>query len=398
MLAKIPRPKSWPGVFLWAVCGGALILAIRLVWLLVDANIEKLLEAHKLDTLLASNWSAIVRFLAENAFLMSVATSFLMGGALCMWAYIALSRLPLPRRWFTKGVEATTSPQKIPSQRPEGGSGAHDLATQPIQMAAEWGKVGSFELWQAAALWVDEPPLGAHLLHDSQRYMASYARLKAAILDDQLESVPPQGLEALRHLNGKDVTERTRVNRDHLVAFAKKQGERPTFLFGKDQPQPTKKQPLKARALGVSLESPKGSFSATNKRKTHSTCTLTIRSHADVPLQAVSVHLVELWDGDDLVDLSGPIRIGGASGAYSMTPRQERRFEFVTRDLRHAPVPFPFMLHMDSEDVPLAEGKRYRMRLEARSDFEHPTVVLLAVDTTDPEIASVKIEEQFVVD
>lgn len=131
MKFPIPRPKSLPGVFLWTIGLCASAGAVRVVWLVVDANIEKLVEAKKLDGVLASQWSVIMRFLAENAFLLSVATSFVVGGAVCMWAYIALSAFSTQR-----ASEAPEPPRGISPPKP-GAYTVKGVMLQPVPPPGE---------------------------------------------------------------------------------------------------------------------------------------------------------------------------------------------------------------------------------------------------------------------
>lgn len=104
-------------------------------------------------------------------------------------------------------------------------------AMQGSPAMERWQKVGSFELFQAAALWNGETPPQSSLLPLSLIGQANLAMLKAAIADRELIPEPPQGLAALTLLTAPEATEKTRVARENLVAFARQIDEFPPFLF-----------------------------------------------------------------------------------------------------------------------------------------------------------------------
>lgn len=135
---------------------------------------------------------------------------------------------PTPAPSFIKPPQPKPSPE-LARKLAEAMVGARQ--TGRAQAVQQWARVGSFELWEAAALWSDELPPKVHLLPLSDSGAANLAMLKAAIVAGDLLPLPPQGPAALRIALGGEADDRTRVKRDALVAYAEKIGERPAFLF-----------------------------------------------------------------------------------------------------------------------------------------------------------------------
>jgi len=104
------------------------------------------------------------------------------------------------------------------------------------EMLRGWSKVSSFELHEAASLWVNESPQVNYLLMGSEGARACLARLKAAILDQVLIPEPDAGSLAslAQFARNRTIDGRARVRRENLRAYAEAEGERPLFLFVED--------------------------------------------------------------------------------------------------------------------------------------------------------------------
>jgi len=105
---------------------------------------------------------------------------------------------------------------------------AAGAATTRAAAMRRWTKVGSFEVWEAASLWANEPPPVSSLHPTSESSRANLAMLKAAILDGELVAVPASGLDSFI---GRGVSDNSRVTRENLIAYARAKGELPPFLF-----------------------------------------------------------------------------------------------------------------------------------------------------------------------
>jgi hypothetical protein len=108
---------------------------------------------------------------------------------------------------------------------------ANVVAVIPVRRTApmvQWSKATSYELGDAASLWVDQLPPRA-LEQRSAEAEAVLGRLQGAIMDNSLEAMPsPLG----SFFGAKEQAgPKTRVTRQALIAFAKSQHDKPWFLF-----------------------------------------------------------------------------------------------------------------------------------------------------------------------
>ncbi|MFN3512720.1 MAG: hypothetical protein ACK41C_06740 [Phenylobacterium sp.] len=175
-----------------------------------------------------------------------------LAAALLVVVLVALVLAPLPRRTSKAATTAVanarsgTLPVLAPPPNPRPMTDptpppppiktndvakALGVSNQRALILKQWSRVGSFELFEAAALWVGESPPLQYVVPLTGAAQASFARLKGAILDGELIAEPPQGIAAFSHLTGRQVDERTRVTRANLIEYAKAQGEKPPFLF-----------------------------------------------------------------------------------------------------------------------------------------------------------------------
>ncbi|MDP3854067.1 hypothetical protein [Phenylobacterium sp.] len=88
---RFPKPKSAPGAFLYTLSAIVLALVARVLWLVVDQNVESLSSAKGLDKLLPRYWPIFLIWLGENAFWLVFLAAFALGGALSVWAYVVLA-------------------------------------------------------------------------------------------------------------------------------------------------------------------------------------------------------------------------------------------------------------------------------------------------------------------
>lgn len=94
-----------------------------------------------------------------------------------------------------------------------------------------WSRVGSFEVWQAGALWGNELPAANRLFPVSEATRANTAMIVAAAIDGEINpaEVVETPIEAV--LGHRMIEDRTRVNRRGLLDFARARVEYPVFLF-----------------------------------------------------------------------------------------------------------------------------------------------------------------------
>lgn len=127
-MIKIPRPRSVPGLFLWAVLGLAVLAVGFVIEQVLQLNVQTWAQARHYDSLLSNHWATIVQWLTEERFWLSVSTAFLVGGALCAWAYRGLVdwsvRQPvsrpnseLPATPLTSGEPEVAKPDKSVDQK-----------------------------------------------------------------------------------------------------------------------------------------------------------------------------------------------------------------------------------------------------------------------------------------
>lgn len=87
---RIPKPKSAPGIFLWAITVAALALFFRIAWVVVGQSIEGVSTARGYDKLLSRHISDILGWLAVNGFWLSLVAASVIGGAIALWINVFL--------------------------------------------------------------------------------------------------------------------------------------------------------------------------------------------------------------------------------------------------------------------------------------------------------------------
>ncbi|MFC3071203.1 hypothetical protein [Phenylobacterium soli] len=143
------------------------------------------------------------------------------------------ARVVAPPRSGT--TEPTTAPAPVVTPRHNAADGRIALALVDAnrrKIIAEWGKVGSFELWEAASLFAEELPPTNALFPRSDAANAKLAMLKAAVHDGELPRAPLSGIDAtLAKFGSISIDDHTRIRRSDLVEYAEAKCQRPAFLF-----------------------------------------------------------------------------------------------------------------------------------------------------------------------
>lgn len=147
---RLPKPKSIPGLFLWALTAGALAVVGYLVTSLLAQNVENLSSERGYDKLLSKSWPFILAWVRDNMLVLATSASFLVGGAVCSWIYAALQArfgsAPEPEKWWVKKAspvvahreaEIEAAPVYTPVSHPEP-SPKFDFAYPKALLSAEF--------------------------------------------------------------------------------------------------------------------------------------------------------------------------------------------------------------------------------------------------------------------
>jgi hypothetical protein len=106
-------------------------------------------------------------------------------------------------------------------------------------------------------------------------------------------------------------------------------------------------------------------------------------------VDGVSEPVVEPFD-------TGATILGSGLGNFEVQNGHNIQIGIITRDLQDAVSKPPFMLNLAGIRKPLRDSTDYQLRVELRSEYEHPTVVDLLLSTGLGSKLKITLQDQFV--
>lgn len=290
----------------------------------------------------------------------------------------------------------------------------------PQELAMDqWSKAASYELWQAACLWVGEVPAVNHLVPRSPSAEAALGRLIAAATGGILSfhNVEPSvGSVLLNMLPLASAT--SRAHRNDLVAYAQKEGDRPAFLnippsSSRSPVRPVKSDEDARKEVADLIDSPyiqarPGEKTArpqldigrvvvelrgpeNHRKEVVVLAQIRNRTHSDLSACSVTVESVEC--DDQTIPIGRQVRVGPErAGTFPLTKEGFGDVAFLWRRVNTAPE-MPFTLCLQ-QDYSLEESKNYLINLSLDAGTGVVTRAVMRADLGEYENLKVNLLDQ----
>ncbi|HEX8527193.1 hypothetical protein [Allosphingosinicella sp.] len=169
----------------------------------------------------------------------------------------------------------------------------------------------------------------------------------------------------------------------------KRSTPRPSF-----EPDPEFNYPYPKAVLQAEIPNPRGTRSAREDKVWHVGVSLKLNNMHTKPLEDCSVFLVRLVRDGEEIPVNEALRISKGQATFTAQKHVNNQFHLLSRNISDAITPEPFLLKLETRDLPLAENAQYVAELELRSRYPRPTLLTLQIDTGTETDVQVTILEQ----